>query len=460
MKLHFQNRVAFFNTVAASIIIAFVYCIIYMVVFVADHGHLNKDIRKERDLVLNNLEYSGDSIIINKLAQWQLREKESFEANPVFIQILNRNGNTIYRSGNLLHYSLITNNATVESFFNVLIENEHFKQGQFIVYNRQGVRTGIVLVAISREESFIVLKTLILILCLSYPLLIIGLYFFILFSVSKAISPVRNLIKSASAINDTNINLRMPLPAKEDEIFQLATTINELLDRIEKSMKNQKQFTADASHEMRTPLTAIRGILEVLVRKTRDPDQYEKGIKKAIIEVDRMHLLMEQLLQLARLSAGVVPVKQVPVFLYKMLTELEYKWKRKLNEQNISLHLNVPKNAQVHSDNVLLELIIENLVSNAIKYGRLNGNIYISWQEKNNTLGITDDGIGISSGQLPHLFERFYRTDNSRNSRVPGNGLGLSIVKKISDLLKINIKVMSNEGKGTSFTLQFSPLRN
>ena len=107
-----------------------------------------------------------------------------------------------------------------------------------------------------------------------------------------------SLIRTASGINDSNINTRLPLPENEDELYQLAKTINELLGRIETSIQQQKQFTADASHEIRTPLAAIRGTLEILLRKKREPEQYEEKIKEVIGQTDRLNQLLDQLLQL------------------------------------------------------------------------------------------------------------------------------------------------------------------
>ncbi|MBK7562085.1 MAG: HAMP domain-containing protein [Chitinophagaceae bacterium] len=126
-------------------------------------------------------------------------------------------------------------------------------------------------------------------------MLVIVLYIVIYFAASKAIAPVYQLIRAASGINDSNINTRLPLPPNQDELYQLAKTINELLNRIETSIQQQKQFTADASHEIRTPLSAIRGTLEVLLRKKRDPEQYEEKIKDVIGQTERLNQLLDQL---------------------------------------------------------------------------------------------------------------------------------------------------------------------
>jgi two-component system, OmpR family, heavy metal sensor histidine kinase CusS len=260
------------------------------------------------------------------------------------------------------------------------------------------------------------------------------------------------LIRAASNINDSNINTRLPLPANEDEIFQLARTINDLLGRIENSIQQQKQFTADASHEIRTPLSAIRGILEILLRKPREPEHYQAKIKEVIGQTDRLNQLLDQLLQLARLESSTM--KKETVDLNKLLEETIIKWDKQLSEKNIDVHLSIPENISVLADRFFLSIIIDNLFSNAIKYGLENGQIDCIWDEKTKIFSISNKGLTISQEQIPLLFNRFYRTDDSRSSQISGSGLGLAIVKKLSDLQQIDISVQSNAHK-TTFSLQF-----
>jgi len=228
-----------------------------------------------------------------------------------------------------------------------------------------------------------------------------------------------------------------------------------LLARIEKSMLQQKQFTSDASHEIRTPLAAIRGTLEVLIRRQREPTIYNEKISDVISQVDRLDILLEQLLQLARIESGVVMEKRESIQLSKLMSGIHKKWKLEANSKKIEIHFEIEENASVIGDKLFLELIVNNLVSNAIKYGKENGTIYIVWNSTLKTLSVNDDGIGISQEHLPNIFNRYYRTEESRSTTIKGNGLGLSIVKKLADLQSIKLSVKSTLGKGSSFTLQF-----
>jgi signal transduction histidine kinase len=291
-------------------------------------------------------------------------------------------------------------------------------------------------------------------LCISFLLLLVVLYMVIYFTASRAIAPVQQLIRSAAGINDSNINTRLPLPPNEDELYQLAKTINELLNRIEASIQQQKQFTADASHEIRTPLSAIRGTLEILVRKKREPDHYEEKIKQVIVQTDRLNQLLDQLLFLARAESGSMVTQNEPVSILRLIEEASRKCQKNMDEKGIALHLLIAPNSELFSDPFCLNIIIDNLLSNAIKYGQQNGKISCVWNELDKILSITDDGQGITAEQVPFLFNRFYRADDSRSADIPGSGLGLSIVKKLADLLKIEIILQSTPGN-TSFSLKF-----
>ncbi|MBX7227907.1 MAG: HAMP domain-containing histidine kinase, partial [Chitinophagales bacterium] len=308
---------------------------------------------------------------------------------------------------------------------------------------------------ISRQESHNVLHNLLITLCLTYVIMLGVLYFIITYVASKAIQPVQQLIFSAKGINDFGINSRLPLPANQDELYHLATTFNDLLKRLEINVRQQRQFTADASHEMRTPLAAIKGTLEVLIRKRRTPEQYEQKIQDVIIQTDRLSLIFDQLLQLSRLESSAITAKNEPILLAESVYKIIHMFIA--TDESLKARFNVSglENAIVVADETLLERILENLISNAIKYNKSAGLVYISFDMNSMVLTIRDEGIGFSENHIAHLFDRFYRIDESRSSTIPGTGLGLSIVKKLCELQHIQITVKSILHKGTSFILTF-----
>jgi two-component system, OmpR family, heavy metal sensor histidine kinase CusS len=455
MKLSFKKRIAVFNTLAVAVTTAIVFIVIYAVVYSSSYRHLDNDILLEKEEILNTLDWKEDSIIINKMPEWEEAEHNKVEVNPTFIQIVDNKERMIFKSANLQSNHFLFNPSNdKQHFFNSLIDQQRLRLGQFPVRNDEGKVIGQLTVGISQQESYYVLNNLLFTLGVSFLLLLLVLYIVIYLTASKAIAPVQQLIRAASSINDSNINTRLPLPANEDELYQLAKTINELLSRIETRIQQQKQFTADASHEIRTPLSAIRGTLEVLLRKRREPEQYEERIKDVIIQTDRLNQLLDQLLQLARVESGSIVTKKHPISLRQLIEDVSKNWQKIAGVKNIRLQLTITGNSQVMADPFYLDIIVDNLLGNAIKYGHENGNIYCAWDETNKILSITDDGPGIAAEELPFLFNRFYRADDSRSSQIPGSGLGLSIVKKLADLLQIAITVRSIPGN-TTFSLQF-----
>jgi len=453
MRLNFKKRIAVFNTLAVAVTTAIVFIVIYAVVYNSSYRHLDSDILLEKEEILNTLDWKGDSIIINKMPEWEEAEHNKVEVNPTFIQIVDNKERMIFKSANLQsnHFLFDPANET-ENFFNSLVDKQRLRLGQFPIRNDAGKLIGQLTVGISQQESYYVLNNLLISLCISFPILLLVLYLVVYMTASKAIAPVQRLIRAASVIDDSNINTRLPLPENEDELYQLAKTINELLNRIETSVQQQKQFTADASHEIRTPLAAIRGTLEVLLRKRREPEQYEERIQEVITQTDRLNQLIDQLLQLARLESG--SIKKEMINIEKLAEETITKYDKQIVEKDIRVKIAIPEGTTVFTDNLFLSMVVDNLVSNALKYGDSNSQITIVWHDKGHLLSITNKGPEISKEQLPFLFDRFYRTDDSRSSHIAGSGLGLAIVKKLADLMQLKITVDSYPGN-TTFSLQF-----
>jgi len=455
MTLKFRNRIALFNTLAVAFTTALVFLAIYSVVYKTAYNHLDDDILLEKEEVFSNLDWHRDSIIIKKMPEWDEAEHSQIEVNPTFLQIADLKDKVIFRSTNLLENQTLSNPGKNQTtFYNGEINNQRVRLGHFPITNEAGVNIGQLTIAVSQQESYNILNNLIWVLLITFPIVLIVQFVASSLAASKAIEPVNRLISSASEIGDSNISTRLVLPEHQDELYQLTQTINELLARIETSMLQQKQFTSDASHEIRTPLSGIRGTLEVLIRKHREPQIYEEKIAGTIKEVDRLDSLLEQLLQLARIDSSTA-ARNETICLAELISLSGEKWKKQAAEKNVSLQFNIPEDITVMGDQLYLELIIDNLLSNAIKYGKENGNVIATWDETSKTLSIKDDGIGISANDLPNIFNRFYRADKSRSSAVKGNGLGLSIVKKLADLQHINLRAESQPDKGSTFMLQF-----
>lgn len=456
MNVRFKTRISIYNTVAIAILIALVFMAVYWVVHATAYHQLDTGLEQESQVSIGNLMWKQDSIIINKMPEWQESEHTQVELNPIFLQVANIQGTIIFRTINLLNHSLPSKkNIVSPAYFNATLQGQHIRIGVFPIITETGRNIGTVTLGVSGEGTFLVLKNLRISLLLSFIILLVILYSVTSFAASGSIAPVHQLIKSASGIDDSNIETRMPLPPHKDEIYHLATTINELLDRVELSIRQQKQFTADASHELRTPLAAIRGLLEVLILRRHDIEYYETKIEEVIQQVDRLEHLIGQLMQLTKLESGTTVIRKEPIPLQQFVNRIKAKWDEQILSPGTVIRVNIPADAKVDADPFFLESIIDNLINNAVKYGKKNGTLRFDWVEHEHCLSLADDGPGISAEHLPRLFDRFYRVDPSRSSTVSGNGLGLSIVKKMTDLQKIRISVTSSEMSGTRFDLHF-----
>jgi signal transduction histidine kinase len=455
MMVSFKKRIALFNTMAVAITTAIVFIVIYGVVYYSSYRHLDTDINLERKDVLKAISWKGESIVVHKMPEWEEAEHKNVEVNPTFIQIVDIRDSLLFKSINLRDNNFLFNpGLSRESFFNIQIEGQRLRLGQFPIINENNKVIGQLTIGVSQQESYHVLNNLLFTLCISFPVLLIILYVVIYLAASRAIAPVQKLIKTASGIHDSNIQTRLPLPEHKDEIYQLTSAINELLNRIENSIQQQRQFTADASHEIRTPLSAIRGTLEVLLRKKREPEQYEEKIRDVIGQTDRLNHLLDQLLQLARLeSAG--NFKREQLVMDAAVKHAIEKYRHKIAAKGVYIRMDIPPGILVMADAFCLEVILDNLLGNAVKYCNTNGVVSCNWNPEMGALSIQNDGPGIPKEHLPFIFNRFYRTDQSRSAAIPGSGLGLAIVKKLAELQRIGISVDSQPGT-TIFSISFS----
>lgn len=456
MKLSFRNRIAWFSGIAAAMTIGLVFLALYGVVYWTAYRHLDSDIIQEKREVMRSIQWRSDTLFIGDMTEWKEEEHQEIEVNPTFLQVIGLDGRVLFRSANLQDDTLHDQPFLLANqYVNSLIGIKRIRQGHFPVLDPAGDMVGQLIIGISREESAIILDNLRQVLLVSFPLMLLILFVATSIAAAKGIAPVQHLIHSARTIGEADFHSRLPLPENRDELYQLAMTINALLHRIERGVLREKQFTSDASHEIRTPLTAIRGTLEVLLRKPRERDYYEEKVRGVIHEVDRIQNMLDQLLQLARLEHGSVPTNVREIDLVHFLRDLRSDWTDRLQERRMQMTMDLPAAVQVHTDPTLLTLILDNLISNAWKYGREGGKIVLSWHADHRQLVVSDDGPGIGATHAAQVFDRFYRLDDSRSSSVPGAGLGLSIARKLAEVLGLGLHLVSAEGEGTSFILDF-----
>lgn len=269
------------------------------------------------------------------------------------------------------------------------------------------------------------------------------------------VQPVEEITRLADEITEHNLSQRLPVRRVNDEITRLTHTLNEMIERLERSFAQIRQFTGDASHELRTPLAILMGELEVALHSKKTPHEYQETIASALEEVSRLSQVVKNLLELSRADAGQVPLDVQELNLTVLLEDMVEDAMILAEEKNIVVTANIERRVMIHGDKVRLHQGLLNVIDNAVKYTPAGGSITIALrvQEDEALVSVSDSGYGIPEEDIPHIFDRFYRVDKSRSANISGHGLGLSIVKWVVEAHRGRIKVTSTVGKGTIFFL-------
>lgn len=272
------------------------------------------------------------------------------------------------------------------------------------------------------------------------------------FLAKRALQPIRRITETAKKISEGDLSERIDGISSNDEVGELADTFNMMLEELEVSFQRERQFTSDASHELRTPMTVITACTEDALY-TDDPAIRTENIRVIQKENQRMTKMLSQLLMLSRGYEGRYHFQPEELCLYDMVESVSESLTAMAETKSIKIHNEVSENDLIYADQSLFTQLLVNLIENSIKYGNVGGNIWITLEKSENKyrLCIKDDGIGISEEDLPKIFERFYRSDKARDRN--GSGLGLSIVKWIATLHGGEISAESKLGKGTEITV-------
>jgi two-component system, OmpR family, sensor kinase len=271
----------------------------------------------------------------------------------------------------------------------------------------------------------------------------------------RALEPVNKVTQAAETIGISALDQRLPLHGTGDELDQLSLTFNAMFVRLEKAIGEMKQFTASISHELRTPLTALRGEAEVMLLQTHSTEEYRRMLASQLEEYDRLERLINKLLTLARADAGDIPMRPASVDLSQLAQYLVEQLEVVASSKQVSLSIVFNEPVLLEADHDWLETAILNLLDNAIKYTPEGGHVTVRVENRKSErmLEIQDTGIGIPPDALPHIFERFYRADPSRDGSKEGTGLGLSLVQWIIDQHHGRIEVASKPGEGSCVTV-------
>jgi heavy metal sensor kinase len=271
----------------------------------------------------------------------------------------------------------------------------------------------------------------------------------------RALLPVQRMTAKAAEMSAERLGERLPVENPGDELGHLALTFNQTFDRLENSFEQMRRFTADASHELRTPLTAMRTLGEVSLREDRPGETYRDTISSMLEETDRLRHLVDSLLTLSRADAGQLRLSRARIELQPLIERVVEHLEVLAEDKGQTIKVELTPGLAVQADETALRQALINLVDNAIKYSPNGKRIHIRARARGDRaeIEVSDEGIGISSEDLPRIFDRFFRVDPSRTRDQGGTGLGLSISRWAVEASGGSIVASSELGKGASFKI-------
>lgn len=407
--------------------------------------------------LLKNIDASGETYVID-----EVEEHLAPESRSRFIRITRPGGGSLFESGPPKDRSFdpsqlppvqlpareTSREVPIPGGYDLIIYESPYPSttgGQFVI------ETG----APDREIDE-VLHGLLIALSLALPLVVgtsIGGGYLLM---RRALSPLQEIARSAEQISSRNLNERLPLARTGDEMERLSISLNRMIARLDTAFQHISRFTADASHELRTPLTVLRGELEATAQYSQLPGEVRETIGSALEETERLSKIVQGLLAVSRLDAGEAEMERVRLDLAELAVSTSEQMRLLAEDKNISLSCNAPAGVFVEGDRSRLKQIVVNLLDNAINYTAPGGKVQLNVRasEGRAVLEVKDNGAGIPEDALPHIFERFFRTDKARSREMGGAGLGLSIVQAICIAHGGEVKVESTEGRGSRFSVR------
>lgn len=277
-----------------------------------------------------------------------------------------------------------------------------------------------------------------------------------IFCGEKSLAPVADMGAQVERISAANLHERLDVRNATDELGRLARTFNDLLDRLDQSFERQRRFISDASHELRTPISILRGEAEVaLSQLSRPPEEYRESLAMLYEEAQRLSNIVEDLFTLTRADAGEYRLTRTDFYLDELAADCVRATRALAQAKSITLSVVAAHEMPVRADEDLLRRMILNLLDNAIKYTPEGGNVSVTCDSAPNgyELSVTDSGLGIPIAMQSRIFERFFRVDKarSRTGRDGGAGLGLAIARWIAEAHLGRIELVQSNGAGSTF---------
>lgn len=406
--------------------------------------------------VLPNMKQGDESYVVD-----EIEARFAPKAYDRFFRVTRPDGTVLYESGTAASFDasglpVLKPGTTRDSFRKVELDDGSRILIYTKAYQAAAGKTYLVESGASLEPIETLLHHLLMSLVIGLPVVMLvaigGGYVL----VRRALGPVAEIAESAERITSHHLDQRLPISKTGDELEQLSLALNRMIDRLYEALEQNRRFLADASHELRTPFTALRGELESVVELARFNPDIRDRVGSALEEVERLAKIVEALFAIGRLDAGEAQAAWARFDLAKLAATTADQMSLLAEDKQISVSCDVEENVLVEGDASRIKQIVVNLLDNAIKYTPSGGSVKLNVRAVNQkaVLEVVDTGIGIPASAIPHVFERFFRVDKARSREVGGAGLGLAIVKSICTAHGGTISVESVEGRGSRFKME------
>jgi heavy metal sensor kinase len=425
------------------------------------------DALKRRSALVEQIMSATPAGADRSLIAEQIETRLTPEINSRFVRVTRSDGTFMYTSGvpadqsfdphavpqDPARISLGEQNTRIVDPSHLMIRTDEIRTGSGDYRLEVGTSTAPMELTLDHLESFLLLLLPVLIVCAAA-----GGYLL----VSRALRPVDQLSQTADQLSLQDVTLRLPTLRSGDALERLSIALNNMLERLGRSVQNSRRFLADASHELRTPLTVIKGELQELLRAPGGmAPEVRDRVGSVLEEADRLEHLVSGLLSLSRLDAGEATREWVEVDLAALARATAEQMRLMAEDRGIHIRVETPTACSIGGDPARLKQIIVNLLDNAIRFTTTGGavTVRVTGGAEGSLLQVADTGIGIPEAALPRVFDRFYRVDAARSREDGGAGLGLSIVQAICTAHGARIEAESRAGEGSCFTVRFPPLR-
>ncbi len=396
-----------------------------------------------------------------EVLQQKFREIYSVKDDGKYLQVMEEDGSWIYRSKRLIDEGLrpaapsdLPSRGTVVEF------HQGTRYVRVLSYpikangRAYSVQTGMAL-----NKSMVLLSAFGRYLLLLTPAVLVLAAIGGHFMSRQALAPVAAIATEARRINDRSLDIRLPIAETQDEISHLSETLNQMLERVESGVRSIRDFTANAAHELRTPLALIRTEVEVALSKPRIAEEYRQACEQVQIETVRMTGLIDSLLMLARADAGTEVLRFELLDANEMLLQVGERWKTAARLAFLGLTVKPsPSPTFVSGDIDSLRRLFTILLDNAVRYTAPGGSVALCVASRDGRaiFSVRDTGNGIPPEHQPRVFDRFYRVDKAHDRASQGSGLGLALAKWIAEKHGATLSLESVVGKGTTFQFEIS----